>query len=69
MKFYSLKGTAELIGVSVRTMQRYVRDGVLQGAKFGREWRFTEDDIMRAYETIKADLVEDKKRSKSDNKQ
>jgi excisionase family DNA binding protein len=45
--FINPKEAAEILGVTLDTIRRWLRDGELQGVKFGRLWRIRESDLMR----------------------
>ncbi len=49
VKFYSKKETAEMFGVHVRTIDRWIQSGKLQGARIGNAWRISEEDIQAMY--------------------
>lgn len=44
---YSTAEAAELLGVDVKTIQRYVKAGRLQGQKFAGAWHFTQENMRR----------------------
>ncbi|MEV0684880.1 helix-turn-helix domain-containing protein [Nocardia sp. NPDC050378] len=43
--FYSVEQVAELLGLHVRTVRGYVRDGKLPAARIGKQYRITHDDL------------------------
>ena len=45
-KFYDLEDLQKMLGVTDRTLLRYLSEGALTGFKVGREWRFTDEDIQ-----------------------
>ena len=45
IKLYNIKETAELLGVTPRTIQTYLKEGRIKGRKIGGSWRFTEQSI------------------------
>lgn len=53
VKFYSKKETAEMFGVHVRTIDRWIQSGKLEGARIGNSWRISEDDINAMYQNLK----------------
>ena len=57
IKYYTLKETAEILGVHTRTAQRYLLSGKLKGARFGKAWKISETDIHAFYESVKADTA------------
>ncbi|MBC7300365.1 MAG: helix-turn-helix domain-containing protein [Nocardia sp.] len=42
---YSVEQVAELLGLHVRTVRSYVRDGKLPAARIGKQYRITHDDL------------------------
>jgi len=40
---------AEMLELSVRTIQNYLKEGKLTGKKIGSQWRFTEKDLERLF--------------------
>lgn len=48
LKLYSVEDLSELLGVSVKTIQQYLKDGKLKGRKFALRWYVTEE-ALRAY--------------------
>lgn len=65
MKLYSLKDAAAILGVTVRSMHRYLKDGRLQGQRVGRLWRISHkainDFLAQGMEPTLADcLVEER---------
>ncbi len=50
MKLYSVKEAKEILGIkSDRTMGKLLRSGEIRGAKIGREWRISEEDLRTFY--------------------
>jgi excisionase family DNA binding protein len=47
---YSLKETAEMLGVTPRTMHHYLQKGLIRGRKVRNMWRFTEAEIREYLE-------------------
>lgn len=47
MKIYTLKETAELLKVNIRSVHRYKKDGRLEVKKVGGQFRVTQDAIKR----------------------
>lgn len=45
IKLYNIKETAELLGVTTRTLQTYIKNGRIKARKIGRGWKFTEQSI------------------------
>ena len=46
-KMYSKKEVAELLGVTVRTIENYINAGLITGVRIGSRWRFPESEIAR----------------------
>lgn len=44
-QYYSVEQVAELLGLHVRTVRGYVRDGRLKAARIGKQYRITEEDL------------------------
>ncbi|MBT0667291.1 helix-turn-helix domain-containing protein [Novosphingobium profundi] len=42
----NLKQAADFIGVHPNTLRSYVREGIIRGAKLGRDWRFQQADLV-----------------------
>jgi len=47
-EYYSLKETAEILGVSKQTVHDLIKSRKIEGKKIGRLWHFTRGDI-KAY--------------------
>ena len=45
MKVYDIKEVSEMLKISIRTLQRYVREGKLKGSKIGTHYVITEEDL------------------------
>ena len=45
MQFYTVDEVAATLKISRRTVQRALKNGDLTGAKIGKLWRFTAEDI------------------------
>jgi len=58
MKFYSKKETAEILGVSTRTIERYLLTGKLKGARLSKGWMISDEDIKAFYDAEKAKTAE-----------
>lgn len=52
-KYYTKKETAEIFGVHPKTVERYLLAGKLQGARLGKGWKISEEDIQAFYESAK----------------
>ena len=47
IKLYSLKEAADFLRVSMPTIRRYVREGILEGEKVGRQLYVTEESLQK----------------------
>lgn len=54
MRFYTLAEIAEMMKLNQQTIRKYVREGKLKAALFGREYRVREDDLNAFYESQRA---------------
>lgn len=45
LKLYTPEEVAKILKVTPRTVRGYLRKGELKGAKIGREWRVTEEQV------------------------
>lgn len=45
MKTYTAQEVCEILHVNIATIYRWIRQGELSGAKSGKRWLFTEDDL------------------------
>ena len=45
MRTYTVEQAADVLQVTIGTVRKLARDGRLVGAKIGRHWRFTEEDL------------------------
>jgi excisionase family DNA binding protein len=43
--YYSAEQVAEMLGMHVKTIQRYMREGVLPAARIGKRWRVSGHDL------------------------
>ncbi len=53
MKFYTVEEIAEILQLDVVTVRRYLSQGDMKGAKIGKSWRVTEEELK--------EFVEDRK--------
>lgn len=49
-EYYTLSEVAKMLKLSERSIHNYLRAGVLQGARYGHEWRFSESQIKALHE-------------------
>lgn len=64
-KFYTKKEAAEVLGVHPKTVERYLLAGKLKGARLGKSWKISEDDIQAFYDAVKKETektIKDKKK-------
>ena len=45
IKLYTIEETAEMLGITTRTLQTYIKKGLIRAKKIGKRWRFTEQSI------------------------
>ncbi len=43
--FYSAEQVAEMLGMHIKTIQRYMREGVLSATRIGNRWRVSGHDL------------------------
>ena len=66
-KFYTKKEVAEILGLNPRTVERYLLSGKLKGARLGKAWKISDDDIQAFYDAIKKETAKViKERNKKD---
>lgn len=46
LKYYTAEETAKILKVTVRSIYRFMQEQGLKGYKIGRNWLFTEEDIL-----------------------
>lgn len=49
-EYYTLAEVAKMLKLSERSIHNYLRTGVLKGARYGHEWRFSESQIRALHE-------------------
>jgi len=57
-KFYTKKEAAAVLGVNPKTIERWLLSGKLKGAKLGKAWRISEDDIHTFYDAAKKEVAQ-----------
>ncbi len=45
LRIYTIDEAAEALKLNKFTLYRYIKSGKLKGAKIGRDWRFTEEQL------------------------
>ena len=45
-KYLSVEEAAEILGVHIDTLRRWLREGEIKGEKFGRLWRIRESELV-----------------------
>lgn len=58
MKIYDLKEVVKLLGLNIRTIRQYIKEGKLKASKVGTHYIVTEDAIK---EFLKANEVQPNK--------
>ena len=67
-KFHTKKETAEILGVNPKTVERYLLSGKLKGARMGKAWKISDDDIQAFYDAVKKETAKNiKERNKAEN--
>lgn len=56
-KYYTKAEAATVLGVCAKTVERYLLSGKLKGARFGKAWKISEDDIQAFYEAVKKETA------------
>lgn len=51
MKFYTAEEVAEILKLDIVTVRRYLAQGDLKGAKIGKGWRVSEEDLKEFIES------------------
>jgi excisionase family DNA binding protein len=51
--FYSKKETAAILGVNPKTVERYLLSGKLKGARLGKAWKISGNDVQAFYDAVK----------------
>jgi excisionase family DNA binding protein len=67
-KFYTKKETAEVLGVCTKTVERYLLAGKLKGARLGKAWKVSDDDIQAFYDSVKKETAKTLKERNKDTK-
>lgn len=44
-KYYTVEQVSEMVGLHVKTVRRYIREGKLKAHKVGKQWRITGHDL------------------------
>lgn len=58
-KYYNLEEVAEILKVTPRSVQNYLKEGKLTGKKFGGRWNFTKNDIIQYINTQSKGFLDD----------
>ncbi len=45
MEFYTAEEVADILKLDIVTVRRYLAQGDMKGAKIGKSWRITEEDL------------------------
>lgn len=51
IKLYTVNEVLEILKVQRRTLYNYIKQNQIKGIKFGREWRFTAEEVERFLST------------------
>lgn len=46
-EFYTVQELADLLGVHNLTIRRWLKDGKIEGKKFGKSWRIHKDELKK----------------------
>ena len=52
-QYFTKKEAANVLGVCTKTVERYLLTGKLQGARLGKAWKISGEDIQAFYEAAK----------------
>lgn len=52
LKIYTVDEAAKVLKVSNMTLYRYIKAGKLRAAKFGKEWRITEENLKNFIDSM-----------------
>ncbi len=50
----TIKEVSNLLRIPLSTLYVLAKQGKLKGAKFGRQWRFLEEDILNSFKGVAA---------------
>lgn len=45
MKYYTAEEVADILKLQLSTIRNYLAQGKMKGAKIGKSWRITEEDL------------------------
>ena len=45
LKVYTMEEVSELLSVSIKTVYKYIHEGLLPAVRVGKYWRITEDGL------------------------
>ena len=57
-KLVSKQEAAQILGVSERTISRYLNEGKIRGAIIGKAWRIKESDVQAFFEEMREQTAE-----------
>lgn len=46
-EYYTVKQIAKFLNLHEKTVQRYIREGLIKAQKFGKSWRVNEEDLNK----------------------
>lgn len=56
--FFNAEQVAEMLGLHIKTVQRYMREGVLPASRIGKRWRVSGHDLSAFTEAHRAESAE-----------
>ena len=68
IKFYTLNEVAEILQLTPRTIQSYVKDKKIRAIKFGRVWRISDEDL-RTFVEARANMEQAEPEGQADIEQ
>ena len=61
-KIFTVEKVAELLEMKPTTIRKWLRQGLIQGTKFGKEWRILERDFVAFIEEQRQKTIEEQKK-------
>ncbi len=56
---------AEILGISIKTLKQWLREGRIKGVKVGREWRIMQRDLVNYLENLTPPEISEDKKTKT----
>ena len=50
MKFYTVEELSKMLSLSIITIRRNLKSGVMTGSKLGHQWRVSEDQLKEYFD-------------------